>query len=480
MTKRTNLIGLISVFCLLLSLAGCGNSSTPQVSQQPPLSAGNVNLIFVSSEDLAYHVAGDIDPATANLTNQGLQRTLLLGSFLKQRVLGGENVTSIYALAPMTHLQTANEYPDMAALETVQQFAMLNRATVPQEGSAHSFPIFASYAAGAVPDGVAAPVFACPACQGLDFRDPDNINETMVDQIIQNNAAGFYVMSAPWETIHTLMAGLNAQEGYNLTIPDHYAGPDSVYAISIAPSREAKLVSYDSDLHPGAGYPELPPGHILPATCDSTFHYEVTAGVGGAMVPLNSNVNETVYFIRHAEAHPTADWDDGNYIGAGQWRALALPSALQGKIHPDAVYAIDPAVGIPGDVGSILSSYVRPSLTALPYAIANKLPYHLAASVAVFAQNPPQLSTAASNFFFTNGTFSGRTLLAAWEHDHIPPTIDALLASYQSVLTAPKWHDDDYDSIWTVRLDAQGNLSVDNDFCEGIDSTALPKAAPVF
>ena len=55
--------------------------------------------------------------------------------------------------------------------------------------------------------------------------------------------------------------------------------------------------------------------------------------------------------IRHAEAHPVSGWDDGNFVGAGQWRALALPNALRGKISPTQVYSIDPAQVYPGAYG---------------------------------------------------------------------------------------------------------------------------------
>jgi len=46
---------LFSVLALSL-LAGCGSSSAPNppVPNPPPLSAGNLNLIFVVSPDLAY------------------------------------------------------------------------------------------------------------------------------------------------------------------------------------------------------------------------------------------------------------------------------------------------------------------------------------------------------------------------------------------------------------------------------------------
>ena len=115
----------------LALISGCGGSSnpvtpvTPVVTNPAPLSAANVNLIFVVSPDLKYQASGDVDPRTANLTAQGLQRTLLLAPYLQRKVLGGDLVTAIYALEPMTHLQTANSYPDMAPLETVQQFSMI-------------------------------------------------------------------------------------------------------------------------------------------------------------------------------------------------------------------------------------------------------------------------------------------------------------------------------------------------------------------
>ena len=96
---------------LLVPLAGCGAASNPvapePVTPKPaPLASGNINLIFVVSEDLNNNQSGDINTDTANLTGQGLQRTLMMGSYLQQTVLGNQSVTGIYALEPMTHLQT--------------------------------------------------------------------------------------------------------------------------------------------------------------------------------------------------------------------------------------------------------------------------------------------------------------------------------------------------------------------------------------
>jgi len=259
-----------------------------------------------------------------------------------------------------------------------------------------------------------------------------------------------------------------------------------VYAIAIAPAGGAHLITYDSQLNPPSVYPVLPSLATVSQACPApTINIQVTGGAGGAVVPPGINTNETVYMIRHADAHPTPHWDDGNYIAAGEWRALYLPQALAGKIQPSEVYSIDPANDIPAPVeDAVPSSYVRPLLTAEPYAIANNLPYNLAASVPVFRpdQSAPNLATLASYFFFTSAApnFSNKTILVAWEHDHIPPTVNALITSYGLPQAALTWMDNDYDSIWTIRLDAQGNLSVDNALCEGINSNLLPSAPPQF
>ena len=208
-----------SLFLILILplLAGCGGSSSPNSTAPAPLSARNLNLIFVVSEDLAFQASGDVNPNTANLTNQGLQRSLRMATFLKQRVLGGKNVTGVYALQPMSHLQTIGNYPDMAAPETIEQFALLNQITLtdaqPQSigtstpappFSGNSFPLNSSYGS-ALPTGVATPAIACPNCQGLDFADQGGDNENLVTGIIAAHLPGFYVFSAPWETNSALL-----------------------------------------------------------------------------------------------------------------------------------------------------------------------------------------------------------------------------------------------------------------------------------
>ncbi|MBU0970853.1 MAG: hypothetical protein KKC20_09415 [Proteobacteria bacterium] len=482
--------GFFKNFCLLLltgmlicSLSGCKDDDS---KKNTPLSTDNINLIFVVSADLSYHASGDINPDTANLTSQGLHRSLLMATYLKEQVLGTQNVTDIYALAPMTHLQTENNYPDMAAIGSIQQFALLNQFTFPLEGyTANSFPINAAYGKGSVPDGVWKPGDDnyCPDCRGLDFDDMEGNNIDLVTGIINEKTPGFYVFSAPWETTSALMENINQQKGYGLNIPRSYEGPNHVYVISIPPSGNTSLFTYNSNLVPSVTYPELPEPVVIAPCTNTQQPYLKTSrigGVDGVVIPGNININQTIYIVRHAEAHPDPEhyFEIGNFVGAGQWRALDLPNALLGKINPNMVYSIDPSQWY--SIGFRNVSYVRPSLTVLPFAIASNLPYFLVSSFSI--QDPAQ-AQLTSDFFFTGGKFSNQTVLLAWESSRIKPIINSLLDSY-GVKTLPrlpeKWPATDYDTIWTITLDEFGNLTVDNAMCEGIDSENLPVEAPQF
>jgi hypothetical protein len=488
MNRSSVVRSLFLVFALTL-LAGCGGGSGS--NKTALLSADNINLIFVVSPDLAYDPLGDINPATGNLSNQGLQRSLLMGTYLKQQLLGTNNVTAIQVLEPMTHLQTAQRYPDMAAIGFIQQFALLNQITI-QGTTANSYPLYAAYGGpGDVPSGVVGPDPYIPGAQGLVFNDASGNNVALVTRIIKENIPGFYVFSAPWETTSALLANIKTTKGYNLNLPTAYMGPNLVYVLSLKPSGDASLLTFDSKLTPPAVYPVLPsPVASTSCTQQPYFSYTRTGGVNGVVIPPGTNTNQTVYLIRHAEAHPTSTFEDGNYVGAGQWRALSLPnflpSALRGQNSPTVVYSIDPAQSFA--LGSFSVSYVRPSLTVLPYAIANNLPYNLAASF--FINFNPNDDFAAQNtidFFFTNNDSAGvnlssQTILLAWEHEHFPPLITKLLQRYGGSVTIPTlaWPPNDYDTIWTVTLDAKGNVTVHNALCEGIDSKALPVTAPQF
>jgi hypothetical protein len=437
--NRISLARSLFFLLALTLLAGSGGGSSSDATA--PQSADNLNLIFVVSPDLAYQTPGDINPDTANLTNQGLQRSLLMATYLKTRVMGAKNVTGIYTLAPMTHLQTANKYPDMTAIGFIQQFALLNQITLPVDATgstytANSYPLNAAYAPGSVPNGVSVPTSYCPDCTGLDFNNTNGNNDALASGIINKKIPGYYVFSAPWETISALMANINTQHGYNLNLPATYQGPNYVYAISIPLSGSARLVTYNSNLNPPSTYPVLP-SPVASAACTHSeqpyFKTVRTGGVDGVVIPSNINTNQRIYIVRHADAHPDPGYkfEDGNFVGAGQWRALTLSNALRGKISPNMVYSIDPAQWYKV-YGPFNVSYVRPSLTILPYAVANNLPYNLAASFPLVTDptnptNPtdPTVAQNTSDFFFTNrygANLSNQTVLLAWESGHINPT----------------------------------------------------------
>ncbi len=106
------------------------------------------------------------------------------------------------------------------------------------------------------------------------------------------------------------MANINEHEGYNLTLPASYAGPNYIYAISIAPSGSASLVTFNSNLHPPSTYPKLPSPRPVSTPCTAQAPFSIdTSGTAGAVIPARINTNETVYIIRHADAHPLAILD---------------------------------------------------------------------------------------------------------------------------------------------------------------------------
>lgn len=498
----------------LLLLGGCGSSTG--LDAPAPLSKQNINLVFVLSPDLTYSAQGDLNQTTANLTNQGLNRSLMMASYLREQVMGKQNATGIYALAPMTHLQTANNLPDMAAMGAIQQFAMLNQFTQPLVGSAttaaaaNSFPLSVSYAASAVlPTGVVTPYLGCPSCQGLDFANAGGANDALLAGLVIAKASGFHVFAAPWGTTSAMLTRLNQLLGASLNLPSAYAGPNRVYAVSITPTGSASLTTFDAPLSPAASAPVLPAA-LVQTACTAQAHkfsFSLTAGqpysqtIDGvtstgnvpAVLPAGINKQQTVYMIRHAEAHPSSSFENGNFVAPGQWRALGLADALRGKINPDRVVSIDPAQVIPSG-GSLASpyrySYVRTTMTVEPYAIANNLPFYLVSGFSLMDINFTNLQAStsvikANDYFFTDGAYTGKKVLLAWEHAHFAPTLNELLKRYfpnggQPSIANNFWPETDYDTVWTVTLDAQGNLTADNALCEGIDTTKLPPAAPQF
>jgi hypothetical protein len=177
----------------------------------------------------------------------------------------------------------------------------------------------------------------------------------------------------------------------------------------------------------------------------------------------------------------------------GDWRALYIPQSLEGKIKtPDHIYAVDPAQflkGMPamGQTEDMYYSYVRPAMTIAPYAILHDIPLELASGFnycdPAKAKFGPQVDAAIS-FFFMGGNFSNKTVMVDWEHVHIQELSQVLLARYfenvSDVPILPNWPGTDYDTVWTITIDGDGNLTISNSIYQGIKSSTLPSTAPTF
>ncbi len=235
-------------------------------------------------------------------------------------------------------------------------------------------------------------------------------------------------------------------------------------------------VLYSDGLKPSNKYKSQQFAGNAPCPASTTIKVPATSGL-----PFKLNNNQTVYFIRHVEAHPTSNFENGNFVCQGAWRANGANKSLEkiiGKL-PKYILTTNPSniIGCSG-----LCSYVRPSLTISPFAIQNSLALDLAA----FQWNDPaSLATA----LFTQGTtysqakYNQSTVLVAWEHGNIENAVKYLFGTVynnpSAVASLPSWSFTDYDTVWVISSDAQGNLTFNNT-CEGIPSKKLPAVCPAF
>ncbi len=435
---------------LMFGVALFASANLACAAAPAPLDPGAINLIFVPP--------AEANPATGGLTPRGLNRALRLGPWLAH--LSGAAADGIYALAPATHPDgPAGDIPDMAPLATIEPFALLYDA-----------PVAASTAA------VSAACAQTP-CQGIDYADKDGANEALAERILQDRRPGIFVFAAPPATLNRMMRRIGADEGWKLALKPFKAGEyDQLAAISLAPgAASATLREYRTNLAPSSAYPN--PGLRGGGACLEA-PLAISSAARGLRPPAGVNRNETVYFIRHAEAHPTPLFENGNLVCQGEWRALGAGPSLVKKIgrRPDFVYASDPSQPLRARSGAAGFSYVRPALTLAPFATEYGAPLRLASGVEWWN------AQAVVKFLFFDAAgsrFDGKTVLAAWEHLTIGRIAGALLRDYGLDPAAlPRWNRDDYDTIWKVRLDDRGNLEFSVD-CEGIPSGSLPPSCPL-
>ena len=153
---------------------------------------------------------------------------------------------------------------------------------------------------------------------------------------------------------------------------------------------------------------------------------------------------QTIVLLRHGEK-PAAGL--GQLDCQGLNRALALPAVLSRRFgRPAAICAPNPAPKV-RDEGGVFD-YVRPLATIEPTAIALGLPVD--ASVGFTDVDGLQQRLGEPHL-------RGALVFVAWEHVRIVTIVRSLLARHNGDAAAvPEWRDNDFDSIYVVRIARTG------------------------
>jgi len=154
---------------------------------------------------------------------------------------------------------------------------------------------------------------------------------------------------------------------------------------------------------------------------------------------------QTIVLLRHGEKPPAGL---GQLDCQGLNRALALPAVLQRRFgRPAAIFAPDPAKKVE-DHGR-LYDYVRPLATIEPTAVALGLPV----DASVGFTDTDGLQRRLDEPHLRNAL-----VFVAWEHVRIVHVARSLLARHGGDAGAvPAWREDDYDSLYIVRIERTGD-----------------------
>lgn len=429
MQNKLKLVVLTSL--MSVAITACNSGGSPSAAAQPfvpQLNQNAINFIFVQSFES--------NPAFNNLSVQGFNHSLQFGQLLNQ--ITASRIAGIFALNPASNI--VNGYPNMAAIQSIENYAVLNG-----RGINDTLP-----------------------------NNPDTIGSLIYD-VLSNSSTGAtsgnYILALPAATINATLSGLS-------TVPNLYFNfqpltNSNQYAIlSVANMANVSMNTYNDGIAANGTYPQL--NLTTGAQCLESSVVIHSTGTP----PANINTNETVYFVRHVEAHPANNFDNGNYVCQGQWRAIGANPILLNIMGgmPDYVYSSSPADEY--ESATFPYTYVRPSLTINPFTIQYNQPLNLV--------EPTQFAwgnyESMAQFFFTGNNFSNKTVLVAWEHATIDNAVQYLFSGiYNQPVPAnlPEWSYTDYDTVWKLQTDSQGNLTFSNT-CEGIADQTLPLSCPAF
>lgn len=168
----------------------------------------------------------------------------------------------------------------------------------------------------------------------------------------------------------------------------------------------------------------------------------------GALAPLAAHAAdstiETLVFVRHGEK-PAEGLGQLNCQGLN--RSLALPAVIAAKFgKPNAIFAPDP--GQQKNDGGHPYYYVRPLATIEPTAIQFQMPVQTPYGLTQIDQLGNTLVDPA---------YRNKLVVIAWEHKLIEKLVRQIVSAHGgNAADVPKWHSDDFDSIYIVKLDWRG------------------------
>lgn len=159
----------------------------------------------------------------------------------------------------------------------------------------------------------------------------------------------------------------------------------------------------------------------------------------------SDDTTQTLVFVRHGEK---PDEGLGQLSCQGLNRALALAPVIAKTFgRPDFIYAPNPS-SAKEDAGE-LYDYVRPLATVEPTAIFFKLPVDTSFGFSDIHDLQAALEKRLS-------PRTGVLILIAWEHKQIEALVKAILAAHGAdPAVVPKWHGDDFDSIYVVTINTK-------------------------
>jgi hypothetical protein len=166
--------------------------------------------------------------------------------------------------------------------------------------------------------------------------------------------------------------------------------------------------------------------------------------VGENPAPSHTDV-ETIVFLRHGEK-PAEGL--GQLTCRGLNRALALPSVLISKFgRADYVFASAPE-GKVTEGGLRQFDYVRPLATIEPTAIRLGLPV---------CTDFRYKDIAGLQRELTKQQYHKALIFVAWEHYKMDQMVKNFVSAFGGNATeVPNWPDDDYDSLFVLRISDTG------------------------